>query len=338
VAQPGSRVSHGNGDWNPDRPGTDALKKADAQAPPSARPFLKWAGGKRQLLASLRRYYPAAFERYHEPFLGSGAVFFDLCRHGRLERCTATLVDVNPDLIGCYRAIRDAVDEVIDHLSRLEREHRADGEAHYYEVRDRRFNPARLQLLAEDPQLAPYPPSLAAMLIYLNRTGYNGLFRVNARGAFNVPVGRYANPRICDRETLESVSAVLRQPGVTLKLGAFDGGPPDAGPGDFYYVDPPYAPLSATARFTAYTAGGFTLDDQRRLQATIVGLATRGAKVLVSNSTAREILRLYTSDEARAVGLRVVQVPARRAINSRAAGRGPIRECIVTNVTPTQPG
>jgi DNA adenine methylase len=305
--------------------------------PPSARPFLKWAGGKRQLLASLRSYYPAAFRRYHEPFLGSGAVFFDLCRLGRLERATATLVDINPDLIGCYRAVRDSVDEVIDHLARLEREHGARGEAHYYDVRDRRFNPARRRWLAEDPEGAAYPPALAAMFIYLNRTGYNGLFRVNARGGFNVPAGRYANPRICNREALTSASAVLRRRGVTLKLGRFDGGAADAGPGDFYYVDPPYAPLSATARFTAYTAGGFTLDDQRRLQSAIVALASRGATVLVSNSTAREIIGLYTSEEARAAGLRVVQVPARRAINSRAGARGPVRECIVTNVAPGPP-
>jgi DNA adenine methylase len=173
------------------------------------------------------------------------------------------------------------------------------------------------------------------MLIYLYRTGYYGLFRVNARGEFNVPAGRYSNPRICDPENLLRVSALLRRNGVSLNCEEFDGGSEDAGPGDFYYLDPPYAPLTPTARFTSYTAQGFSLDDQRRLQAAIVRLAGRGATVLVSNSSASEIFNLYSSDEARAAGLRMIQIPARRAINSRGTGRGAIHEYIVTNLTPT---
>jgi DNA adenine methylase len=215
---------------------------------------------------------------------------------------------------------------------RLERAHRRHGRPFYYEVRDRRFNPARRRLFDRGSSRVVYPASLAAMFIYLNRTGYNGLFRVNARGEFNVPAGRYENPRICDGPNLARVSALLRRASVTLDIGRFGGDDADAGPGDFYYVDPPYAPLSATSRFTSYTAGGFTLEDQSRLQSAVVRLAARGAMVLLSNSTAREIFRLYTSDEAESAGLRVVPVSARRAINSRPGGRGPIRECIVTNL------
>ena len=172
-------------------------------------------------------------------------MFFDLCRAGRLDGATATLSDSNRDLIGCYQALRDEFDDVVRSLTRLERAHRQKGAAHYYDIRDNHFNPARLARVPHAPAPARYPPELAAMLIYLNRTGYNGLFRVNARGEFNVPVGRYENPRICDRDNLARVSAILRQPGVRLKVRTFDALTPHSGPVDFYYLDPPYAPLTS---------------------------------------------------------------------------------------------
>jgi DNA adenine methylase len=301
----------------------------------AAAPFLKWAGGKRQLLPALRRFYPASFRSYYEPFIGSGAVLFDLQRIGRLSGCTVTIADRNADLIGCYKAIRRDVEEVIAALQALEAGHRADPQGHYYDVRDRRFNPQRAALAAAagDAIDESYPPHLAAMLIYLNRTGFNGLFRMNATGGFNVPAGRYAAPRICDAPNLRRVADVLRGPGFRFVRGSFADGVLGAKKGDFVYLDPPYAPLSRTAAFTAYTADGFSFEDQRRLQQLVMALTERGCHVLLSNSTASEIEALYVTDAtARAAGLVAHRVPARRAINSRASGRGEVLEYLITNI------
>jgi DNA adenine methylase len=172
------------------------------------------------------------------------------------------------------------------------------------------------------------------MLIYLNRTAYNGLYRLNARGEFNVPAGRYESPRICDAENLHRVSRVLRRRGVSIVTGSFEEALEDAGAGDFVYLDPPYAPMSRTARFTAYTAGGFDTASQTRLRDVVVDLARRGCRVLLSSSTAREIHALYIDRPAS--GLRAFTVPARRAINSRGAGRGPVLEYLITNLEPRQ--
>jgi DNA adenine methylase len=299
----------------------------------AVRPILKWAGGKRQLLPELRRYYPRGFDRYVEPFLGSGAVFLDLHNLGLLEGRQVALSDANADVIGCYRSVRDAPSQVISALRALEAGHRSGGAAHFYEIRDRVFNPARRSVhLAGDPARA-YTPALAAMLIYLNRTGFNGLFRVNARGDFNVPAGRYASPLICDEANLRAWSDALGRPGRTLQVCSFDRALKRVGADDFVYLDPPYAPVSGTARFTAYTAGGFGPAEQELLQRTVITLASRGASVLLSNSAAPQISRLYARHRAvRSAGLRATTVAARRAINSRAASRGPIREYLITNV------
>jgi DNA adenine methylase len=299
------------------------------------RPLLKWAGGKRQLLTALRRHYPVTFHRYIEPFVGSGAVFFDLYGSGRLEGRAARLIDLNPDLIGCYRAVRDQTEAVIAALDELEQEHRARGSACYYEVRDRRFNPVRLALRgSRGPQGSaqpPYGPDLAAMFIYLNRTGFNGLFRLNRRGEFNVPAGRYADPRICDRDHIRAVAAALSAGGVSLECTPFEQALADARAGDFIYCDPPYAPLSRTASFAQYTAGGFGAGDHARLQEAVVGAALRGAIVLVSNSSTPDMVAAYDSRRAREAGLAFEYVPARRAINSRATLRGPVDELIISN-------
>ena len=299
--------------------------QALASATPAGRPLLKWAGGKRQLLPALRGFYPVAFTRYIEPFFGSGAVFFDLHAAGRLEGRQAWLVDDNADLIGCYRMLTSRTDDVIAELRLLAAEHHARGSEFYYEVRDARFNPMRAASTA-------YTPELAAMLIYLNRTGFNGLFRVNRAGEFNVPVGRYANPRIVDEAHLRQVAAALRSRGVTLVQGSFEGALLDAGKGDFIYSDPPYAPVSRTACFANYTATGFTLTDQKRLQRALIGAATRGAHVVLSNSSAPDVVELYSTSEARRAQLRIERVDARRAINSRADSRGPVTELVITNV------
>jgi DNA adenine methylase len=302
----------------------------------AVRPLLKWAGGKRQLLPVLASYYPPRFSRYIEPFMGSAAVFFDLLKTGRLARRTIILADVNPDLIGCYRTLRDRPEAVIRALTALASQYRAGGAECYYDVRDSRFNPLRaaLQSRATSPAdvAEMYTPELAAMLIFLNRTGFNGLFRLNRRGGFNVPAGRYTNPRICDEDHLRAVAWALARPGVTIALRPFEKTLAEAGAGDFVYCDPPYAPLNRTSSFANYTADGFNSFDHRRLQQAVIAACTRGAYVVVSNSSASDILHAYTTPEARKVNLQVKPVPARRAINSRASSRGPVNELIISNV------
>lgn len=298
----------------------------------AAKPLLKWAGGKRQLLPALRRFYPAEFGRYIEPFVGSGAVFFDLYNADRLRGKEAVLIDSNADLIGCYEAVRDMPDDVVRALDDLAAGHANDARGHYYQVRDGRFNPLRDRLRQPDGRIA-YSAELAAMLIYLNRTGFNGLFRVNSKGAFNVPAGRYEKPKIADRDRLLRVSDALGTSGVRLVVGSFQVARDLASAGDFLYFDPPYAPMSATARFTSYTSRPFGTTDQQRLQEVVVELVRRGCHVVVSNSTAKEIERLYdVNAEARAAGLHAHRASARRSVNSNAGRRGPVTEYLITNI------
>lgn len=296
------------------------------------KPLLKWVGGKRQLLPALRPYYARDFGAYIEPFFGSGAVFFDLWDQGLLAGRTVVLIDSNPDLIGCYHMVRDEPTAVADTLEQLAAEHMRDGRACYYRVRDERFNPMRADRRRDDGSIA-YTPALAAMLIYLNRTGFNGLFRVNASGAFNVPVGRYERPRIADRERVLQVAAALGAPGVSLRWSSFTEAERIAVAGDFLYIDPPYAPLSDTANFTSYTAARFDAASQASLQQMVLELSRRGCQVLLSNSTAPVITSLYDRNrEAKRAGLRALRVPARRAVNSNAARRGPVDEYLITNI------
>ena len=297
------------------------------------RPILKWAGGKRQLLPQIRQFYPQEFGDYIEPFVGSGAVFFDLYNQGLLGGRHSTLIDNNADLLGCYLAVRDSTTQVIRQLSRLASAYKADPHEHYYTVRDKRFNPARRRISNGDGlDSQRYAPSLAAMLIYLNRTGFNGLFRLNSQGGFNVPIGRYKNPLICDSDNLRAVAAALRT-NVTLAHDNFQSVLTHARRGDFVYFDPPYAPLTRTALFTSYTAVGFSSEDQERLQQVVIELASRGCWVLLSNSTAPDIIRLYARNrEASAAGLTAHKVPARRAINSDPAKRGAVLEYLITNL------
>jgi DNA adenine methylase len=299
------------------------------QTTPLGRPLLKWAGGKRQLLPALRCCYPDDFDRYVEPFFGSGAVFFDLAASGRLDGRQVLLTDVNRDIIGCYRMVRDRTGAVVAALAALEDEHRSRGTACYYDVRDGRFNPQRAAL--GDTAAARYTPALAAMLIYLNRTGYNGLFRLNRSGGFNVPAGRYADPPICDPVHIRAVAAALSADRVSIECTTFDTPLAQARAGHFIYCDPPYAPLSRTSNFAAYTAAGFSLLDQHRLQRAVISAARRGAILLVSNSSAPEIEAAYSTRAARLAQLEIERVPARRAINSRATLRGPVHELVITN-------
>ena len=313
--------------------------RADVSAPRSielsrARPFLKWAGGKRQMLPHLRQFVPPTFARYVEPFLGSAALFLDLHARGLINSNPVVLGDTNADLIGTYAAVADQVEPVIRALRKLASGHALGGPEHYYKIRDVRFNPARRKrdlMRADGP--VEYPAALAAMFVYLNRTGFNGLYRLNTRGDFNVPAGRYANPQVCDADNLRAVAAVLKSPMVELRHGTFEATVARCASGDLVYFDPPYAPLSSTASFTSYTAQGFVDADQRRLQQIVVDLVQRGCYVVVSNSTAPLITALYETDPAaKRAGLRAYRVPARRAINSDPSRRGTIDEYIITNV------
>lgn len=303
-----------------------------------ARPLLKWVGGKRQLLPVLRRFYPRPGGRYFEPFLGSGAVFFDLLGRGALDAGGATLSDDNADLIGCYRRVADALDEVIADLDRLAEGHAAGGRDHYLRVRDEQFNPMRKAWRDAGADIDRYPTTLAAALIYLNRTGYNGLFRLNGSGEYNVPPGRYERPKIVDRAVLAAAAEAFARTDIVLQHAPFDRVLEEARPGDFVYCDPPYAPLSATANFRSYTSRAFSTADQERLQQGLIALARRGVGVVLSNSTAPEVTRLYQRNaDARDAGLRAWRFPARRAVNSRAEGRGVVDELVVSNVRPRPP-
>lgn len=274
------------------------------QQPREAAPFVKWAGGKGRLLSQLRPLLPRGVEhmRHVEPFVGGGALFFAR-RPGR-----ALLTDINPSLVGAYEAIRDDVTQVIASLQRLAARH---SKAAYYEVRDRYNRSARTPTARH-----------AAMFIYLNKTCFNGLHRVNRKGEFNVPVGSYKNPRILNEEALRAASAALR--GARLKCTSFETLLADAKPGDFVYFDPPYAPVSETASFTSYARNGFSRDDQRRLRDVYAALDRRGCKLMLSNSDVPFIRDLYREFE-------IDTVAAPRAINCNAAKRGKVSEVVVRN-------
>lgn len=269
-------------------------------------PFLKWAGGKRQLLPNLMRRVPDLARgggRYFEPFVGGGALFFALAQTGRLPKGAARLSDINGELITTYRVVRDDVEGLIQKLRAHE-----NTEEHYYGVR------------AQDPRHLS-ATERAARLIYLNKTCFNGLFRENSRGEFNVPFGRYARPCICAEDTLRAASAALRD--VAIEVASFEETAQLARPGDFVYCDPPYAPVSRTASFTRYSAGGFDEVAQARLALVAALLAERGVNVMLSNSVAPLVRELYASFHI------VEEVQATRAINSRADRRGKVGELIL---------
>ena len=263
------------------------------------RPFLKWAGGKGQLVPTLLELVPPKFKVYHEPFVGGGALFFALERQCHLKR--ARLSDINPELIDTSCALRDQVEEVIACLEL----HPYDQD-YYYAIRSLR--PGDLPLAER-----------AARMIYLNRSGFNGLYRVNTRGGFNVPFGRHKNPRLCDHKNLRAASAALQ--GVEIRAEPFEAAR-RAGLGDLVYFDPPYVPVSDTAKFVGYAQDGFSLADQERLAEVFVALADRGVHVLLSNSDTPAVRRLYR-------GFRAVELQARRSVNSRSDRRGPVAELVV---------
>ena len=272
---------------------------------PEVKPFLKWVGGKRQslphLLGAISRL--DSFGKYHEPFLGGGALYFELWQKGLLNS-GASLTDINDKLIEVYLQVRDAVDTVIELLSRHSETH---DENHYYGVR------------AKVPKS---PAARAARLLYLNKVCYNGLFRENSRGEFNVPMGRYKNPRICDAVNLRACSVALCN--TAIQATSFEHVLACATPGDLVYFDPPYQPLTRTASFTAYSKDGFCEESQRRLANAFADLASRRVNVLLSNSDTPLIQGLYRD-------FRVSRILARRSVNSRGDLRGHISELIISS-------
>lgn len=272
------------------------------------KPFVKWVGGKRQLLAQFRRlnlYPPEKFDvktgRYFEPFVGGGAVFFDLLPE------EGFLSDLNKELITTYNVIKNDVDRLIKTLKK----HKTDKE--YF-----------LKVRAQDPN-ALNKLSVASRFIFLNRTCFNGMYRVNSKGGFNVPYGKYSNPLICDEDNLRKVSKALRY--VDIKHQDYKEVLKKAKKGDFVYFDPPYYPVSKTASFTSYTAESFLDKEQTELRDTFLELNKKGCFVMLSNSDTPFINKIYSGFK----GIRISKVEAGRAINSNGLGRGKITEVLVTN-------
>lgn len=284
----------------------------------SPSPIVKWAGGKSQLLDLLMRHVPSAFKVYHEPFLGGGALFFHLHSMGKIK--SARLSDASKDLINCYVSLRDEEDALLSELETLQ-SHSGEKDF-FYEVGRPKFNRIRLKTGLEGNI------ERAALFIYLNKTCYNGLYRVNSRGEFNVPWGRYRSPKIYDEENLRQAAAVLRRPGVQIDCCDYTQGVSSARAGDFVYLDPPYQPLSKTAWFAHYTPDSFRRDDQERLASTFRQLDTRGCLILMSNSCNPTIERLYGSYLNPG---RWCKAQVARKISCRGEGRGHISEYIIWN-------
>jgi len=273
------------------------------------KPVLKWAGGKRQLLEPIlsfvERSFPDRIEKYYEPFAGGAAVFFALVARSKFAR--ARLSDMNADLIRVYTELRDNAEAVIAELEKLAALELS--KETYYLVREK----VRAKRPGKDS-------ARAARLIYLNRTGYNGLYRVNSSGEFNVPYGSYKNPRVLDPPRLRAAAEALQ--GVELAVEDFESSCKKAKRGDFVYYDPPYVPVSKTASFAAYHSVAFTSAEHARLAQTFARLTKRGVKTLLSNSDTPETRELYRAFDTHTVH-------ATRAINSNATRRGTVPELLV---------
>ncbi len=281
------------------------LRSVNNHPQPEVKPFLKWVGGKRQSLPHLMNIisHIDSFGRYYEPFVGGGALYYELWK-GDFLASGATLTDINEKLIECYIQIRDNVENVISQLLKHANNH---NNTYYYSVRCK---------------IPRSPEARAARLIYLNKTCYNGLFRENSRGEFNVPLGRYTNPCICDITTLRACSLALSSAHISAK--SFEYVVEMAQPGDLVYFDPPYQPTSRTASFTSYSKGGFNENCQRKLAEVFSTLALRGVYVLLSNSDTPLVNNIYQS-------FRISRTLARRNINSRCDLRGNTSEVAISN-------
>ncbi len=300
---------------------------------PLARPFLKWAGGKTQLLKQFSKRLPPEMKNgeithYVEPFVGGGAVFFYLGQRFSFDR--SSIFDANEELILAYRVIKKSTNKLIHELESLESAYipksDEDRERLFYHVRDS-FNKKKPEINFQkyDAEWVPR----AAQSIFLNRTCFNGLFRMNRKGEFNVPFGRYKNPQILNKDNLNDVAALLKT--TSIILGDFTLCKKFVDNTSFVYLDPPYRPLNDTSSFTSYAKDGFSDTDQRRLAGFFKELDKKGAKIMLSNSDPRnenpddsffdELYAEYT----------IERVPAKRSINCNGTRRGEINELIITN-------
>ncbi|MFW6046792.1 MAG: DNA adenine methylase [Candidatus Woesearchaeota archaeon] len=270
--------------------------------------FVKWAGGKGQLIEQLTPFFPKKFNRYFEPFVGGGAVFFVISQ--KFKPSEIVLSDINEELINTYNIIKSDVERLIVELKQHSEYHKAEGKKYYLAIR------------ATQPKALP-ALERAARFIYLNKTCFNGLYRVNSKDMFNVPMGTYKNPDIIQEERLRKVNNLLKN--VTLKVLSFEKIAKMAKKGDFVYLDPPYYPLKKSS-FTTYTNEIFLEKEQELLRDVCLKLHKKGCFVMQSNSDTKFIRELYDLK-----GFKIHTVTANRMINSNAKGRGKITEVVITN-------
>ncbi|MFZ0512465.1 MAG: DNA adenine methylase [Candidatus Nitrosopolaris sp.] len=274
-------------------------------------PFVKWAGGKSQLLSELDSMIPSKFNRYFEPFLGGGAMFFHLVSY-RNMRITSYLSDINEELITAYNVVKNNVRELIELLKRHQRQYCINPSEYYYKLRD---------------EIKPVTDiDRTARFVALNKTCFNGLYRVNRNGIFNVPIGRYKNPLICDSNNLEYVSKALRYSEAAIKVNDYRNALLEAEKDDFIYLDPPYHPTSSTANFTGYSDNGFGHDDQLEISKIFVKLDNADCHVLLSNSDTPFIRKLYSDFSSH-----IKEVNVSRLINCKASRRMGHKELLISN-------
>ena len=275
-----------------------------------AKPFVKWAGGKTQLLGRLSSIIPDSFNDYYEPFMGGGAMFFYLASRNLTQK-RVFLSDINSELINVYKCLRDKLDLLLAKLINHQEKYIQDRTTYYYKLRG----------LTYDDDL-----ERAAQLITLNKTCYNGLYRVNKKGMFNVPMGQYKNPLICDTANLKKVSSILNRRDIGIECMEYQQMLRQAREGDFVYLDPPFSPISETANFTEYTAGGFVMEDQINLARVFRSLDRRKCKVVLSNSDCALVRNLYKE-------FKVMTVSSLRSINCKSVKRKGNKELIIYNKT-----
>ncbi|MCL2538247.1 MAG: DNA adenine methylase [Alphaproteobacteria bacterium] len=307
---------------------TSALKFFDDKD--FARPPLKWVGGKGQLLPTISDLYPiklkaSGIKRYIEPFIGGGAVFFDISN--KFNVFENFLFDINPELVILYNVIKNDVDSLISELEILQKVYNSlDRERLFYFLRDK-YN--QYDKGVDTNKYSRDFIGRAALTVFLNKTCYNGLYRVNSHGMFNVPMGRYDNPTICDADNLHAASSALQN--AIIKCADFSESLQFAGKDAFIYYDPPYRPISATASFKSYSKSGFNDADQARLSDVFAKADFAGAMQMLSNSdpTNHDTNDLFFDNLYS--GYNIHRVSARRAVNSDASKRGEVRELIITN-------
>ena len=273
------------------------------------KPFVKWAGGKRQLISVLDQNLPKHFGTYHEPFLGGGALLFHLLSHNNNQKCSVS--DLNSNLVLSYTTIRDKIDQVISSLQIHEKNYRKNSSTYYYQIRD---------------EIPKSDIEKTSRLLFLNRTCFNGLYRVNSKGKFNVPLGKYTNPNIVNEENLRSVSHILQTRNLSITCRDFEAVLDETKKGDFVYFDPPYQPVSSTANFTSYTHKDFTSNDLTRLVNLCMALDSKGCHVMLSNSDSDEVTKMFSEKP-----WRISRIQANRAINSNSKKRTGHFELLIKN-------